>query len=108
MHYIGVDYHKRYSYIVIKNLDGRVERKGSVSNEKGEIQRFVAPCRPGKAVVEATRNWHADPDPEQANGEGEGSRGWGCHAGVPIHRDKASQGGWVEESSSPPRDSSVA
>jgi len=57
MHYIGVDYHNRYSYIAVKDLEGRVERRGSVSNEKGEVQQFVAPCRPGRAVLEATRNW---------------------------------------------------
>jgi transposase len=57
MHYIGVDYHKSYSYIVVKNEDGLVEQRGNVSNEKEQIRRFIEPYRPGKAVVEATRNW---------------------------------------------------
>ena len=60
MRYIGVDYHKRYSYIVVKDEEGRLERRGSVPNEKGELQRFVEPCRPGRAVLEATRNWADD------------------------------------------------
>lgn len=57
MHYIGVDYHKKYSYIVVKNEDGQVEGKGTVNNTKEEVQRFLEPYRPGMAVVEATRNW---------------------------------------------------
>jgi hypothetical protein len=57
MHYIGVDYHKRYSYIVVKDEEGRVERRGAVSNTKEELQNFLEPYRPGMAVLEATRNW---------------------------------------------------
>ena len=40
MHYIGVDYHKRYSYLVVKNEEGQVEGRGSVSNTKEEFQGF--------------------------------------------------------------------
>ena len=57
MNYIGVDYHKKYSYMVVKNEDGCVERRGTVNNIKEEVQRFLEPYRPGIAVVEATRNW---------------------------------------------------
>ena len=57
MNYVGVDYHKKYSYIVVKNEDGRVEGRGTVNNTKEEVQRFLEPYRPGIAVVEATRNW---------------------------------------------------
>ena len=57
MHYIGVDYHKKYSYIVVKNDDGHVEGRGTVNNTKQEVQQFLEPYRPGKAVLEATRNW---------------------------------------------------
>jgi len=57
VHYVGVDYHKRYSYIVVKDDEGRVERRGMVSNTKEELQRFLEPYRPGTAVLEATRNW---------------------------------------------------
>ena len=57
MHYIGVDYHKRYSYIVVKNEDGEVEVRDSVSNTKEEIRQFLQPYRSGTAVMEATRNW---------------------------------------------------
>ena len=41
MHYIGVDYHKRYSYIVVKDEGGEVERRlGNLYNaiENGNIE----------------------------------------------------------------------
>ena len=57
MNYIGVDYHKKYSYMVVKNEDGRVEGRGTVNNTKEEVQHFLEPYHPGMAVVEATRNW---------------------------------------------------
>lgn len=57
MHYIGVDYHKRYSYIVVKDKEGKVEQRGTVENSKERFQNFLEPYRPAKAVLEATRNW---------------------------------------------------
>lgn len=57
MHFIGVDYHKRYSYLVVKDWEGKVERRGKVSNTKEEFRNFLEGYCPGKAVVEATRNW---------------------------------------------------
>jgi len=57
VNYVGVDYHKKYSYMVVKNEDGRVEGRGTVNNTKEEVQQFLEPYRPGMAVVEATRNW---------------------------------------------------
>lgn len=57
MHYIGVDYHKRFSYVVVKDEQGRREQKGMVNNTREEFQKFLGPYRPGKAVLEATRNW---------------------------------------------------
>jgi len=57
MHYIGVDYHKRYSYLVVKDEQGRVEQRGLVGNDKEELGEFLRPYRSGKAVLEATRNW---------------------------------------------------
>jgi transposase len=57
MHYIGIDYHKKYSYIVVKDRDGVVEQRGMVSNKREEVQKFVEPYRTGKAVLESSRNW---------------------------------------------------
>ena len=57
MYYIGVDYHKWYSYLVVKDEQGKVERKGTILNRREEFQQFLEPYYPGKAVLEATRNW---------------------------------------------------
>jgi hypothetical protein len=57
MHYIGVDYHKKYSYVVVKDEQGRREQKGMVNNIKEEFENFLKPYLPGKAALEATRNW---------------------------------------------------
>ena len=57
MHYIGVDYHKKYSYVVVKDREGKVERRGKVNNTREEFHQLLKPFHPGKAVLEATRNW---------------------------------------------------
>jgi transposase len=57
MHYIGVDYHKKYSYIVVEDEERNPEQRGTVANSREYIQHFLEPYRPAKAVVEATRNW---------------------------------------------------
>ena len=57
MHYIGMDYHKRYSYIVVKDKEGRVKQRGTVSNSREELQRFLEPYHRETAVLEAARNW---------------------------------------------------
>jgi transposase len=57
MNYIGIDYHKKYSYIVVKDEDGHIEGRGTVNNTKEEVQQFLKPYCPGKAVMESTRNW---------------------------------------------------
>ena len=57
MHYIGVDYHKKYSYVVVKDREGKVEQRGMVNNTKEEFRQLLKPYQAGKAVLEATRNW---------------------------------------------------
>lgn len=52
-----MDYHKKYSYVVVKDKDGKVERRGKVNNNKKEFRQLLKPYHSGKAVVEATRNW---------------------------------------------------
>lgn len=55
MHYIGVDYHRKYSYVVVKDEQGRREQKGMVNNTKEELREFLKPYQPGKATLEATQ-----------------------------------------------------
>lgn len=57
MHYIGVDYHKKYSYVVVKDQEGKVKQRGTVNNTKEEFCQLLKPYQAGKAVLEATRNW---------------------------------------------------
>jgi transposase len=52
-----VDYHKKYSYVVVKDKEGKVERRGKVDNTKEEFWQLLRPYQAGKAVLEATRNW---------------------------------------------------
>jgi len=57
-YHIGVDYHKKYSYMVVKDDKGTVLRHGQVMNTEKDIGKFVKPfADKGHAVVEATRNW---------------------------------------------------
>jgi len=48
MHYIGVDYHKHYSYVVVKDKEGKVEQRGTVNNSKEKFQQFLQPYQPEK------------------------------------------------------------
>lgn len=57
MYHIGLDYHKRYSYLVVKDEEGRVKQRGLVRNDKEELEEFLRSYRPGKVAIEATRNW---------------------------------------------------
>lgn len=52
MHYVGVDYHKQYSYIVVKDGEGRVERRHS-----GRFATFLSRTWPaaGGAFQEAAK-----------------------------------------------------
>ena len=57
MHYIGMDYHKKYSYVVVKDKEGKVGRRGRVNKSKEEFRQLLKPYQVGKGVLEATRNW---------------------------------------------------
>jgi len=57
-YHIGVDYHKKYSFMVVKDEQGKVLRSGQVPNQKKYVEKFVEPfAAGGHAVIEATRNW---------------------------------------------------
>ncbi len=49
--------HKKYSYVVVKGREGKVERRGKINNSKGEFRQLPKPYQAGKVVMEATRNW---------------------------------------------------
>jgi len=51
MHYIGIDYHKRYSYVVVKDKEGKTEQRVTVTNTREAFQYFLKPYCSGKAVL---------------------------------------------------------
>jgi len=59
IYHIGVDFHKKYSHIVVQDDKGEVLRSGRVDNNLGSVGRFLSAFSDGerRAVVEATRNW---------------------------------------------------
>ena len=57
MYYIGVDYHKKYWYLVVKDEGGALQRKGEVKNDRKELRQFLGSYGEGKAALESTRNW---------------------------------------------------
>jgi transposase len=58
MEYVGVDYHKQYSYLAIMDERGKVIKQGRVVNDPAKLRQFLgAPEVERKAVLEAGRNW---------------------------------------------------
>jgi transposase len=59
IYHIGVDYHKKYSHLVVQDTAGNILKSGRVINDKEGVIKFLSPFEEGKkrAVVEATRNW---------------------------------------------------
>lgn len=59
MHYLGVDYHKRFSYCTLMDEKGKVVKRGKVYNNKEDLKRFVSLVENDevRGVMEATRNW---------------------------------------------------
>lgn len=55
---IGVDYHKRFTYFVVKDSKGKVLKNGQVINRKENVEKFLAPfTEDSAAVLESCRNW---------------------------------------------------
>lgn len=55
---IGVDYHKKFSYFVVKDEKGKVLKNGQVINERALVKNFLAPFKDDSiAVLESCRNW---------------------------------------------------
>jgi len=58
MHYIGVDYHKKTSYVTVLNDAGERVKRANLANSKAALEAFLEGVeRPAKAVVEACYNW---------------------------------------------------
>lgn len=59
MRYIGVDYHRRFSYITTMDEKGRIINQAKIPNTKEALGKFLKASSDGKtsAVLEAGRNW---------------------------------------------------
>lgn len=58
--YVGVDYHRKFSYLTVLDESGRVVREGQVNNTREAVEGFLARVQgngSSAAVLEATRNW---------------------------------------------------
>lgn len=58
--YVGVDYHRKFSYLTVLDQAGKVVKEGPVENRKEVVASFLtrATCDgETAAVLEATRNW---------------------------------------------------
>ena len=58
--YIGVDYHRGFSYMTAMDERGKVCARGRVANDREAVTRFLKRADQGgcgAAVLEATRNW---------------------------------------------------
>ena len=49
MQYIGVDQHKKFSYIVVMDEKGRIVKEGKVVNDREELKKFLRGWREGRA-----------------------------------------------------------
>lgn len=58
MQYVGVDHHKRFSYLSVMDEKGLVLKEGRINNNKESLKRFLGDSdEPKSAVLEAGRNW---------------------------------------------------
>ncbi|MDR7540475.1 MAG: IS110 family transposase [Armatimonadota bacterium] len=58
--YIGVDYHRGYSYMTAMDETGNIRARGRVANDREEVREFVSRANcdgEAAAVLEASRNW---------------------------------------------------
>ncbi|HUT75666.1 MAG TPA: IS110 family transposase [Armatimonadota bacterium] len=58
MHYVGVDYHKKSSYVTVMDERGKVVKEGQIANTQEALAALLDGSAEGaSAVLEAGRNW---------------------------------------------------
>jgi transposase len=58
MHYVGVDYHKKSSYVTVMDERGKVVKEGQIANTPEALAAFQdGRAKGASAVLEAGRNW---------------------------------------------------
>lgn len=69
MQYIAFDFHKRYTWALVEDERGRIEREGKVPHARGSLREFLKGCEPGSPVaVETVGNWYWIVDEIEAAG----------------------------------------
>jgi transposase len=59
LYYIGVDLHKRYSYVTVIDQSGSIIHRKRLENDESEIQSYFEQWSKGsKVAIEATYNWY--------------------------------------------------
>jgi len=56
-HYLGVDYHKAYSVLCLKDELGQTLKQRKINNTRGAVENFLKGYSNIAAVIEAARNW---------------------------------------------------
>jgi len=54
---IGLDVHKRYSYVAVVDELGEIVEEKRIENTKESLQKFASKYKGAKAVIEATSNY---------------------------------------------------
>jgi len=54
---IGIDVHKRYSYVAVVDESGKVKEEARIENSRESLERFASKYEGAKAVIEATGNY---------------------------------------------------
>jgi transposase len=58
MQYIGVDHHKRFSYVAMMDESGVIVKEGRIGNSRESLKEFLnGSTGSRKAILEAGRNW---------------------------------------------------
>lgn len=58
MHYLGIDYHKKFSYGTLMDEKGKIIKQGMIANSSEGVKVFIdGHTEQASAVMEATRNW---------------------------------------------------
>ncbi|MEM3658513.1 MAG: hypothetical protein QXQ66_08915 [Candidatus Hadarchaeum sp.] len=54
MEFIAFDCHKRHTYAVVEDGQGRVKREGKILHDPGALVAFLVGCEPGSLVAVET------------------------------------------------------
>lgn len=58
MHYVGVDYHKKSSYVTVLDERGKVVKEAQIANTREALAAFLdGRAKSASAVLQAGRNW---------------------------------------------------